>query len=187
LEFVRDMAGFSWLSSAGHGCGRNEFLSYAHRLISLSDQICDLAEQLPAPLIVWKPGADVWSILEILCHVEEVTLYWTGQTMQIVQKPAELWGRDHTNTDRKAAVENAANRDLAGVTAGIRAAARDSAAILRTLSEADLSVEATSKNPRWGVKPARFVVDDLIVGHLEKHLAQIRRNVAQYEQKGQGQ
>jgi hypothetical protein len=38
-----------------------------------------------------------------------------------------------------------------------------------------------SRNPRWGVKPAGFIVDHLIVQHLEKHLGQIRRNVAQYQ------
>ena len=42
------------------------------------------------------------------------------------------------------------------------------------------TVEATSKNPRWGLKPASFVVDHLLVQHVEKHLGQIRRNITQF-------
>jgi hypothetical protein len=43
-------------------------------------------------------------------------------------------------------------------------------------------VEAASKNPRWGVKPASFVVDDLLVHHVAKHQGQIRRNISQFNQ-----
>jgi hypothetical protein len=46
-----------------------------------------------------------------------------------------------------------------------------------------LPVEATSKNPRWGVTPASFVVDQLLVGHVEKHLGQIRRNAGQFAER----
>jgi hypothetical protein len=51
---------------------------------------------------------------------------------------------------------------------------------LTTLTDADLAIEAASKNPRWGVKPAAFVVDDLLVHHVAKHQGQIRRNVARF-------
>ena len=161
-------------------------MNSAEQIVTSSIQICELAERLPPELIRWKPAEDVWSILEILGHVEEIIPYWTAQTMQMIRKPSELWGRDHTNLERKAAVENVAKRDLASVTAGIRAAARDSGKTLGALSDADLAVEATSKNPRWGLKPASFVVEHLLVEHLGKHLGQMQRNISQYEQKGQG-
>jgi hypothetical protein len=41
-----------------------------------------------------------------------------------------------------------------------------------------------SRNPRWGAKPASFVVDDLVVHHVAKHQEQIRRNVAQFNEAG---
>ena len=81
---------------------------------------------------------------------------------------------------RLGAVQAAATRTLPDLERSIRAGAVDAAAKLSALSEADLQIEATSKNPRWGLKPAAFIVDDLIVHHVEKHLGQIRRNVAQY-------
>ena len=52
------------------------------------------------------------------------------------------------------------------------------------MSDADLDVESASRNPRLGVKPAQFIVDDLLVQHVEKHLGQVRRNVSQYQHKG---
>jgi hypothetical protein len=39
-----------------------------------------------------------------------------------------------------------------------------------------------SRNPRWDVKPAAFVMDHLLVEHVEKHLGQIRRNVRQFSE-----
>ena len=46
----------------------------------------------------------------------------------------------------------------------------------------DLAAEAASKNPR-GVKPASFVVDDLLVHHVMKHQNQIRRNISQFNER----
>ena len=59
---------------------------------------------------------------------------------------------------------------------------RQSAETLRTLSDEQLAVEAASKNPRWGVKPASFVIDELLVHHVAKHQGQIRRNITQFNE-----
>jgi fumarylpyruvate hydrolase len=123
--------------------------------------------------------------MDILCHVQEFIPYWTGQTMRVVTRPGEMWGRDHTDRDRLSAVTNTSVRKLLDVQRGIRQAATESAAALSTLSDSDLDAEATSRNPRFGVKPAHFIVDDLLIAHVEKHLGQIRRNVKQYQDKGE--
>jgi fumarylpyruvate hydrolase len=142
-------------------------------------------ERLPPDLVSWKPAPDVWSVMEILCHVQEFIPYWTTQARNVVARPEELWGRDHTNQDRLAAVSSAPSRRLTDVVEAIRQAAAESAAALAQLSDADLDVEATSRNPRFGRKPAHVIVDHLIAGHVEKHVGQIRRNVTQYEQRSE--
>jgi uncharacterized damage-inducible protein DinB len=152
----------------------------ADRLTKTADEILAEVESLPPALIHWVPGEGVWTVMDNLCHVREFVPFWTGQTLRIVQKPGETWGRDHTDTARLAAVTNTAANRLDVVVADIREAVRRSVESLRTLSDADLAVEATSKNPKWGKKPASFVLEELLVQHVEKHQGQIRRNVAQF-------
>ena len=152
----------------------------ADALTKTTGEILAEVEQLPSKLIHWVPGDGVWTVMDNLCHIREFVPFWTGETLRIVRRTGEPWGRDNTDTARRAAVTNTASYQLAAVVADIREAVRRSAETLRTLSDEDLASEATSKNPRWGVKPASFVVDDLLVSHVAKHQGQIRRNVAQF-------
>jgi hypothetical protein len=152
----------------------------AARLQGITDEILADVQRLPRELTTWIPGEGAWSVIDILCHIREFVPFWTGETLRIARQPHELWGRDQTDTARLAAVTNTAAYKLDDVVTDIRHVVRRSANALKELSDADLSVEATSKNPRWGLKPASFVVDHLLLEHVEKHLGQIRRNVAQF-------
>jgi hypothetical protein len=120
--------------------------------------------------------------MDNLCHIREFVPFWTAETLRIVQRPTEQWGRDHTDAARLAAVTNTAAQALEAVVSEIRDAVRRSTVMLKTLSDEDLAVEATSRNPRWGVKPASFVVDQLLVHHLAKHQGQICRNISQFNE-----
>jgi uncharacterized damage-inducible protein DinB len=154
----------------------------ADRLQSITDEILGQVQHLPPELVTWVPAEGAWSVMDILCHIREFVPFWTGETLRIVKRPAEQWGRDHTDTARLAAVTNTAAHTLEDVVSDIRAVVRRSAETLKVLSEQDLAVEASSKNPRWGVKPASFVVDELLVHHVAKHQGQIRRNIAQFNE-----
>jgi uncharacterized damage-inducible protein DinB len=156
----------------------------ADQLTRTTDEILAEVQQLPPELIHWVPSEGVWTVMDNLCHVREFVPFWTGETLRIVHRPAEQWGRDHTDTARVAAVTNTVAYRLEDVVNDIREAVRRSAATLKSLSDRDLVVEATSKNPRWGLKPASFVVDELLVHHVAKHQGQIRRNVAQFSESG---
>ena len=136
----------------------------ADRIKDVVDEILDEVHRLPGDLITWKPADDVWSVLEILCHIDEFVPFWTDE-----------------------AVKAAPARELRDVERSIRTGVSDASAKLAALRETDLQITAMSHNPRWGTKPAAFVVDDLLVHHVEKHLGQIRRNVAQYNESGKRQ
>ena len=152
----------------------------ADQLARTTDEILAEVQQLPAEVLHWVPAEGVWTVMDNLCHIREFVPFWTGETLRIVHRPSEPWGRDHTDTARLAAVTNTAAYRLDQVVADIHAAVGRSAEVLRVLSDEQLAVEAASKNPRWGVKPASFVIDDLLVHHVAKHQGQIRRNVAQF-------
>ena len=158
----------------------------AVRLQATTDKILSEVLRLPPELITWVPGEGVWSAMDIVCHVREFVPFWTGEAVHIARRRSGRWGRDHTDTARLAAVTNTAAYRLEEVVAEVRQAVRRSAATLSELSDAALAVEATSKNPRWGVKPASFVVDHLLVEHVEKHFGQIRRNVRQFDERRVG-
>ena len=153
----------------------------ATTLTDTVDRMLNEVSRLPADLVTWKPAADVWSVLEILCHVDEFVPFWTREALCVVSNAGYVWGRDHTNVDRLAAVNAAATRTLADVTRSLRAGAAAAAAQISMLDASDLEREATSMNPRWGLKPASFIVNDLIVGHVAKHLGQIQRNVTAFQ------
>ena len=148
-------------------------------LQKVTDEILVDVQELPPELITWVPGENIWTVMDILCHIREFVPFWTGETLRIVKRPAEQWGRDHTDTARLTAVTNTAAQTLHDVVSDIRDAVRRSAETLKALSDHDLAVEASSRNPRWGVKPASFVVDEVLVHHVAKHQGQIRRNIAQ--------
>ena len=154
----------------------------ADQLVRTTDEILAEVQQLPAEVVHWVPAEGVWTVMDNLCHIREFVPFWTGETLRIVRRPSEPWGRDHTDTARLAAVTNTAAYRLDQVVADIHAAVGRSAEALRALSDEQLAVEATSKNPRWGVKPASFVIDDLLVHHVAKHQHQIRRNVSQFNE-----
>ncbi len=161
----------------------NRGAAAAAALQAAADEVVVEVQRLPQELIYWIPSEGVWSVMDILCHIREFVPFWTGETLRMTRSPAERWGRDHTDTARLAAVTNTAAHKVGDVLEDIRLAAMQSASVLRALSDADLAIEAASKNPRWGAKPASFVVDDLLVAHLQKHLGQIRRNVRQFNER----
>jgi uncharacterized damage-inducible protein DinB len=152
----------------------------AVRLQAATAEIAAEVARLPPELITWAPGDGVWSVMDNLCHIREFVPFWTKETLRIARQSPEPWGRDHGDTARLAAVTGTASYTLAEVLADIREAVRQSAETLNGLSDADLAHEATSRNPRWGRQPAAFVVETLLVQHVEKHLGQIRRNVSQF-------
>jgi uncharacterized damage-inducible protein DinB len=149
-------------------------------LTKTTDEILAEVQDLPPELLHWVPSAGVWTVMDNLCHIREFVPFWTAETLRIVKRPTEQWGRDHTDTARLAAVTDTAAHTLEDVVSDIRDVVGRSAATLKSLSDEDLAVEATSKNPRWGVKPASFVIDELLVHHVAKHLGQIRRNLSQF-------
>jgi uncharacterized damage-inducible protein DinB len=155
----------------------------AARLEAAAETLLAETRKLPEDAIGWKPADDVWSVMEILGHVAELVPYWTGQALQIIREPKEQWGRNHADAARLDAVQRAKSRTLADVSDEIKARVEAASAALRGLSDAELTVEAVSRNPRWGLQPASFVVDHLLVEHVVKHTGQIQRNAGQFRQR----
>jgi uncharacterized damage-inducible protein DinB len=116
-------------------------MAAAERLSTITDEILTEVQQLPAELIHWVPAEGIWTVMDNLCHIREFVPFWTGEALRIVRRSGPVWGRDHTDTGRLAAVTNTAGHRLKDVVADIREAVRRSAETLRSLSDEDLAAE----------------------------------------------
>lgn len=144
------------------------------------DEILNICKSLPEGIVTWKPDENKWSILEVLCHVEEATPYWLNEIERLIQNPGAEWGRGLQHEGRLAAVAQADKRQLDEVCEGIAKSKEKVRSVLSSLDEKDLAKEAPSRNPRFGTKPLQFIVDHLLVEHLITHLKQINRNIQQF-------
>jgi uncharacterized damage-inducible protein DinB len=150
-----------------------------------TDQIMQVSEGLPDEVIRRKPSEDKWSIMEVLCHVEEAVPYWLREIQSLVQSPGSEWGRGLQHEGRLAAVAGAGNRSIKEVLERIAASKGQVQEILGSLREEDLNREAPSSNPRFGTKPLSFIIGHLLVEHQQTHLKQIERNIRQFEEGNQ--
>jgi hypothetical protein len=146
----------------------------------LTDEVMQTVTELRDDVLRWKPAEDVWSITQILSHVQEAAPYWAGEIQRVVANPGTMWGRNHHDDARLAAVAATSQRSTRDVIAGFGQAMNAVVSVLRTLRETDLQIDSPSRNPRWGIKPMSFVLDHLIVSHLLGHRDQIMRNVSQF-------
>jgi uncharacterized damage-inducible protein DinB len=147
---------------------------------ALAGEITQTVSELPDEVLRWKPAENVWSIAQILGHVGEAAPYWAGEIQRVIANPGAQWGRNHHDEARLAAVAATSQRSTRDIVAGFSEAAKTVASTLRSLRETDLQIQSPSRNPRWGVKPMSFVLDNLVVSHLRGHRDQIMRNLSQY-------
>lgn len=141
------------------------------------DEMVRLAKQNPQSAIRWKPAEDKWSILEILCHMDEAIPYWLEEIRRLAIAPGAEWGRGLQDEARLQAVAQAERRSLDDVLQSLAKSKLQIATVLGSLSDDQLGAESPSRNPRFGVKPLSFVIDHLLVEHAIKHVGQIQRNL----------
>ncbi|MGD8189446.1 DinB family protein [Brevibacillus ginsengisoli] len=144
-----------------------------------TDQIAALVKGMDSETLNRKPSMDAWSIKEVLCHIEEAIPYWLREIEQLVKKPGAEWGRGLADEERLRAVDVANQRKIEDILFQIESNKNIVVEVLEGLTDRQLLIESPSRNPRFGTKPLRFIVDHLLVEHMQKHLEQIKRNMKQ--------
>ncbi|NYE04404.1 putative damage-inducible protein DinB [Bacillus niacini] len=142
------------------------------------DKMVETVSGISEDTIRRKPSDDEWSIIQIICHVLEAIPYWMKDISQIKKYPEELWGRNHLQEARLAAIEKTDNRTIDEVLKELIALKTQVEMEFSTLDPGILAIESTSRNPNFGTKPISFIVDHLIVEHASKHYGQIKRNLS---------
>ncbi|WMJ20351.1 DinB family protein [Geobacillus kaustophilus] len=148
------------------------------------DNIAELVQSLSEELIRWKPSADEWSVAQILSHLNEAIPYWVGEIKRIKQDASATWGRGLADETRLAAVAEAHVNALptAELLAQLKTVPATVEHLFQHLDENDLSIVAPSRNPKFNGQPLQFIIDHLIVEHVQKHLGQIKRNVNKWNE-----
>lgn len=151
---------------------------YQNQMNEAIDGIVHKVERLSEDTIRVKPSEEEWSIMEIICHVEEIIPYWVDELTRVVDAGGTAWGRGLQDEARLAAVAQAPARNVSDVIEGIKKAQVYANAQLGKLSEQDLELEAPHRNPKFGTKPMTFLVEHFITEHLANHGKQIDRNLS---------
>lgn len=144
------------------------------------DEMLNAVKELPEDTIRWKPSEEEWSIMQVIAHVAEAIPFWLGEIRQIIQSPEEVWGRDHTNKIRLEAVDRKTVDSLTveKVLKDLKHIPTQSEETLSELTDEQLQIVAPSRNPNFDGKPVQFIIDKLIVGHIQGHNGQIQRNLS---------
>jgi uncharacterized damage-inducible protein DinB len=139
------------------------------------NQLVALVEGTPENQLYWKPSEQEWSLMEVLAHVEEVVGYWVTELQRVIASPGTAWGRGMDDPARLEAIKNAPNRSFEEVKEGINKAKTLTLAAFDRIKDEDLEIESPHRNPKFGVKNLRFLVDHFLVEHIEKHVTQVKR------------
>ncbi|WP_276352170.1 DinB family protein [Cohnella caldifontis] len=141
-------------------------------------EMLKLAQGLPESRYLRKPSEEAWSILQVLCHVDEAINYWLDELQAVVRRERNEWGRGLQDAARLAAVDQAHGRDYEEVLQRLRQTGGRAERVLMGLQDDDLLLTATHRNPKFGEKPMTFLLDHFVVEHIGKHVDQINRNLA---------
>lgn len=158
--------------------------TYEQEIYRHIDEMIRLASDLSESVIRWKPSDSEWSVMETLCHVEEANVYWTNELLRVVKQPDTQWGRGMDHEGRLKAIANADERKPQDVIDGVNATRNNIRDTFKALKDDDLNIEAPHRNPKFGTRPMRFLVEHFLVEHLETHVNQIKRVLRQYESQG---
>ncbi|MFZ4452685.1 DinB family protein [Salibacterium aidingense] len=131
--------------------------------------------------IRWKPSEEEWSIMELLCHVEEFPLYFTNELVNVVDGKNETWGRNVKHEGRLQAVDAADQRNVDDVLKGMEETKKTTVSCLERISAEDLRIEKPHNISKFGTKSMEFLVEHFLVEHLDTHQNQFNRIVSQYE------
>ena len=152
---------------------------YANKINERINKLVAIAQE-QEEVIQWKPSNEKWSILQVLSHMEEANRFWLQELKRTIANPEIKWGRGFDHKERLAAVADTTNVRTKEVIQKISAFKTVIRQSLIALNDSDLTIEATHKNPKFGTKPLSFLLDHFMVEHLDAHIAQIQRNIEEY-------
>lgn len=151
---------------------RDRVEAYRRRLVEAREQlraVPQIGRGAPGP-----PDAETgerWDRANVLGHVAEMLPYWTAQGRALLAG-ADSFGRDEPGSQaRRDGIDGGAAQAEEALRTRIEAGAEGVLELLERLRDTDLDRPATYHDRGVTIE---HLVDDLLVGHLEAHVRQLR-------------
>lgn len=143
------------------------------------ERIVKVLEESDEVTLYIKPSEEEWSGMQIVAHVLEAVDFWLADLEALLIVPGAKWGRNHEHVRRLAAVDEevVSNLKKEEVIAELKKLAKRVENSLKKVSVEDLEKTAPSYNAKFDGKPLSFLIDHLIVQHVEGHYGQLVRHV----------
>lgn len=147
------------------------------------DEMIQIVRGLDEETIRWNPTEEEWSIMQIIVHVAEAIPFWLKEIEGIKKDPTATWGRGLSHEGRLYAVseENIQNTTVDEALQDLKKVPASVKETVQSLSDEQYQLVAPCRNPNFEGKPVQFIVDNLIVKHVDGHLGQIKRNLSKLE------
>lgn len=131
-----------------------------------------------------KPSSEKWSVMQIVSHVTEAIPFWRQDVEGLLIEPTGRWGRNHEHVGRLVAVneEVVRQKTVKEVIDQLTDESQRVEMMFKKLQPEHLIIQAPSYNVNFEGKPLSFIIDHLIVGHIQSHYEQMVRHYEEVKQ-----
>lgn len=131
-----------------------------------------------------KPSSEKWSVMQIVSHVTEAIPFWRQDVEGLLIEPTGRWGRNHEHVGRLVAVneEVVRQKTVKEVINQLTDESQRVEMMFKKLQPEHLIIQAPSYNVNFEGKPLSFIIDHLIVGHIQSHYEQMVRHYEEVKQ-----
>jgi hypothetical protein len=153
----------------------SELEGYRNRVLAARDGLA--AVPLLGPGSTGPPDeatGERWDRTNVLGHLAEMLPYWTSQTSAVIGGAAEMGRGEAGYARRREGIQSGRRVGEKELRARIQAGVEELLLLLAEMRDEDLDRPVLYR-PRQGDKQAdvRYVLEELLVGHLEAHLRQL--------------
>ena len=138
--------------------------------------MAEILSDAPAAAVVWSPGADRWSMLEITAHLADAELLASARIRRIItQDRPEMYGYKQELWAQSLAYRR---QKIEAVSARFSLLRRENASLLEMVGEEVWRLKG--RHDEYGELSLRELIEDYIA-HTAKHLDQMRSAAMAYE------
>jgi len=156
---------------------QNPAAEFQRRLTAVAARLRDLSRgQLDGRTDPDPATGERWQAGQVWAHLAEFIPYWISQAERVLAAESSdpvTFGRTRANPERVAAIERDQHRGTTTLWHDIREDLNDLRTFLGEITAQGW--QAKGLHPTRGAMPISQIVDEMLIGHLEEHAAQLER------------